>query len=128
MESSTLTSSTLQQPNKKTIIELRKLEDADGNCFDDLANMCRIAQRYFEQLFSSTQATYDPVISMDDTRITSEDNNLRQQFASAPFTIGESKTLIFQMHLDKSPGPDGLNPAFYQKFWNLICGIFIMSV
>ncbi|KAL9414476.1 hypothetical protein AB3S75_042863 [Citrus x aurantiifolia] len=21
------------------------------------------------------------------------------------------------MHLDKSPGPDGMNPAFYQRFW-----------
>ncbi|CAK8579668.1 unnamed protein product [Lathyrus sativus] len=25
------------------------------------------------------------------------------------------------MHPDKSPGPDGFNPAFYQKFWHL-CG------
>lgn len=24
------------------------------------------------------------------------------------------------MHPDKSPGPDGINPAFYQRFWNII--------
>lgn len=24
------------------------------------------------------------------------------------------------MHPDKSPGPDGFNPAFYQKFWSLL--------
>lgn len=24
------------------------------------------------------------------------------------------------MHPDKSPGPDGMNPAFYQRFWNII--------
>ena len=26
----------------------------------------------------------------------------------------------FQMHLDKSPGPDGFNPAFYIKFRTLV--------
>lgn len=24
------------------------------------------------------------------------------------------------MHPDKSPGPGGLNPAFYQKFWSTV--------
>lgn len=24
------------------------------------------------------------------------------------------------MHPDKSPGPDGMNPAFYQRFWDII--------
>lgn len=23
------------------------------------------------------------------------------------------------MHLDKSPGPDGMNPGFYQRFWDI---------
>lgn len=27
---------------------------------------------------------------------------------------------LFSMHPDKSPGPDGMNPAFSQRFWNII--------
>ncbi|XP_065851311.1 receptor kinase-like protein Xa21 [Euphorbia lathyris] len=26
----------------------------------------------------------------------------------------------FSMHPDKSPGPDGLNPAFYQQYWDIV--------
>lgn len=31
-----------------------------------------------------------------------------------------NKHAIFQMNPDKSPGLDGFNPTFFQKFWNLI--------
>ena len=36
------------------------------------------------------------------------------------FTAVDVKEALFSMHPDKSSGPDGMNPAFYQKFWNLI--------
>jgi hypothetical protein len=39
----------------------------------------------------------------------------------APVTKEEVRVALFQMHPDKSPGPDGFNPAFYQNFWEL-CG------
>lgn len=29
----------------------------------------------------------------------------------------EVKNALFQMHLDKSPGPDRMTPVFYQSFW-----------
>lgn len=37
-----------------------------------------------------------------------------------PFSKEEFQETIFSMHLDKSPGPDGLNPGFYQKNWGEI--------
>lgn len=36
------------------------------------------------------------------------------------FTVEEVNTAIFSMHPDKSPGPDGMNSAFYQIFWGVI--------
>lgn len=36
------------------------------------------------------------------------------------FTADEVKMAIFSMHPDKSPGPDGMNPAFYPRFWDII--------
>ena len=32
----------------------------------------------------------------------------------------EFHSALFQMHSNKSPGPDGFNPTFYQKFWDLV--------
>jgi len=37
----------------------------------------------------------------------------------APFSKDEFKVALFQMHPDKSSRPDGLNTAFYQRFWSL---------
>ena len=45
----------------------------------------------------------------------------------APFSKEEFTKAIKKMHPEKSPGPDGLNPGFYQSFWPLI-GDQIFSV
>jgi len=50
------------------------------------------------------------------SRVSDEDNEL----LTHPFTVEEFKEAIFSMHPDKSPGPDSLNPAFFQWFWNEI--------
>lgn len=44
------------------------------------------------------------------------------------FTFEEFSEAIKQMHLDKSAGPDGLNPAFYQNFWNILVRKFFSDV
>lgn len=35
-------------------------------------------------------------------------------------TFKEFSIAVKQMHPDKASGPDGLNPTFFQTFWNLI--------
>lgn len=39
-----------------------------------------------------------------------------------PIVEEEVKNDVFAMHLDKSPGIDGLNPGFYQAYWEIVGG------
>lgn len=35
-------------------------------------------------------------------------------------THEEVRKALFNMHPDKSPGPDGLNPGFYHAYWDIV--------
>ena len=59
-----------------------------------------------------------PIISCVQPTVSNEDNSVLTQ----PFSSKEFKEAIFSMHPDKSPGPDGLNPTFYHRFWEDIGG------
>lgn len=41
-------------------------------------------------------------------------------------TEDEVKEVVFSIHPDKSPGPDGLTPAFFQSFWNVVRHVVIL--
>lgn len=49
--------------------------------------------------------------------VTEDDN----QCLLRPLEIEEFKQALIQMHSDKASELDGLNPAFFKKFWNLCC-------
>ena len=38
----------------------------------------------------------------------------------APFIEKEIQDAVFAMHPDKSPEPNGMNPAYYQRYWNIV--------
>ncbi|XP_060970043.1 uncharacterized protein LOC115713657 [Cannabis sativa] len=77
---------------------------------------------YFSDIFTSTSSNFDPVVSGIRPTITSVQNDsLLQQV-----TPEEIKKALFQMHPDKSPGPDGMTPGFYQKYWDVV-GVDVIS-
>ncbi|KAK6131016.1 hypothetical protein DH2020_035243 [Rehmannia glutinosa] len=39
---------------------------------------------------------------------------------NAPYTKKEIITALKHMHPYKSPGPDGMSPVFFKKFWNIV--------
>lgn len=58
----------------------------------------------------------DEVLDCVKVRINVEKN----QTLMEPFIAADVHDAIFSMHPNKSPGPDGMNPAFYQKFWHIV--------
>jgi hypothetical protein len=97
--------------------KIEKLRNEEDELISGQHNLCEVARNYFQELFSPKGGVMDPVLSLISPRVTVEDNAM----LVAPFTKEEVRLALFQMHPDKSPGPDGFNPAFYQNFWDL-CG------
>lgn len=101
---------------RKKTNTIQKLLGNDGVWYDSEDDMCEIVKNYFTDLFEASDGVYDPVISTVLPRVTNSENALLTE----PFTIEEFKKALFQMHPDKSPGPDGFNPVFFQRFWNIV--------
>src|SRR3954466_2340792 len=93
------------------------LQKEDGSSSNDPIELGDIAKNYFENLFQAGSGVYDPVLNLISPRIEENDNNKLIQ----PLTREEIHAALFSMHPDKSPGPDGFNPAFFQNFW-MVCG------
>ncbi|GAU45652.1 hypothetical protein TSUD_400890 [Trifolium subterraneum] len=86
------------------------IQEEGGHTQEEL---CEVAKSYFDTLFKPRDGDHDPVLNLIHPRVTDDDNVV----LTAPITKVEIQQALFQMHPDKSPGPDEFNPAFYQRFW-----------
>ena len=109
-------------PNK-----VSSLVDDNGIVKSDLSTMGSIAFSYFRNLFSSVLPNLNGLeISLTDVVSLEKNESLVSPFSKEEFTkaINAFINLGFyqpgKSHPEKSPGPDGLNPGFYQRFWPLI--------
>uniref|UniRef100_A0A803NPT3 Zinc knuckle CX2CX4HX4C domain-containing protein n=1 Tax=Cannabis sativa TaxID=3483 RepID=A0A803NPT3_CANSA len=48
------------------------------------------------------------------------DTGLADHMNYLPLSTEEVRTALFQMHSDKSMGPDGMTPSFFQKCWDIV--------
>lgn len=85
---------------------------------------------YFSDLFKSTIGDMKLVLDCINQKITESQNSMLLRRVRQE----EVKEALFSMHPEKSPGPDGLNPGFYQSFWDILgnditnfCDEFITS-
>lgn len=81
----------------------------------DRMGICKVAKNYFTELFTAKEGNYDLVLNLMRASIAVEDNVK----LLSPISKEELHATLLEMHPEKSLGPNGFNPAFYQKFWEL---------
>uniref|UniRef100_A0A803NTF1 RNase H type-1 domain-containing protein n=1 Tax=Cannabis sativa TaxID=3483 RepID=A0A803NTF1_CANSA len=79
---------------------------------------------YFNALFASSGSRFREAIDCVGTSVTDEMNKMLNQLVCEE----EVKKVLFQMHLDKSLGHDGMTPTFHQKCWSIVGGDVVKMV
>jgi len=100
---------------QKKVNRITSLVDDDGNNIIDEHGLRNVAREYFVNIFQKQGSAFDYVIDVISQSIFAPEN----ERLTITFTKAEFHETLFSMHPDKCPGPNGINPGFYQHFWNL---------
>lgn len=98
--------------NQKKKNQIRNLKDPTGEWVEGDA-MKEVITNYFTHIFRSNDLHEVGFFNDIQPKVSMEHNIALLK----PFQSEEVKAAIFSMYLDKAPGPDGMNPGFYQHFW-----------
>jgi hypothetical protein len=111
-----------QRKRKNTICSLLGPDNIRADSDDAMAS---IVDQYFQDLFTLSHPTpiNQTIDCMEPTVTASHNSQLLQTYSAE-----EIKKAIFQMHPSKSPGPDGMIPFFFQKYWHIIGDDVISAV
>ena len=107
---------------KNHIAGIFNADDEWCNTDDGIANA---VEQYFQALFTSAQpSNMETVLDLVERLVTPDMNQQLLQ----PYTPEEIKRALFQMHPSKSPGPDGMSPFFFQKYWHIVGNNVVRAV
>ncbi|KAL0434482.1 UNVERIFIED_CONTAM: LINE-1 retrotransposable element O protein [Sesamum latifolium] len=101
--------------NKK----IKCIKNEAGVEVKDKEEIQNVVSSYFRDIFGFIHPTIDAmeeVLGNMDRRVTDAMNDA----LDLPFMSEEVLNALKQMHPLKSPGPDGMSPIFYQKYWSLV--------
>ncbi|KAL0385879.1 UNVERIFIED_CONTAM: putative mitochondrial protein [Sesamum radiatum] len=108
-----------QKLHSKKTNQIERIQDEVGQWCEDSTLVQGVIQCYFHTIFSSAKPTkedLEEVINVVPSRVSPEMNQqLLEKFIAEEVTLA-----LHQMFPFKSPGPDGMPPHFYQRFWHIV--------
>ncbi|XP_050222528.1 uncharacterized protein LOC126672620 [Mercurialis annua] len=96
---------------------INRLRDEKGDWQSKKHEIDGIILRYFNELFSDSSSP-----NIDFIEVSSCVSQIDNDCMLSPISNFEVRKAVFSMHNDKSPGPDGFNPAFYKSNWGVVGG------
>lgn len=78
--------------------------------------MERLVGDYYSNIFVEEETSATDIFNLVQPKV----DSLQNKLLTALISLDEVKSAVFYMQSDKSPGPDGLNSAFFQKYWHIV--------
>ncbi|XP_074336615.1 uncharacterized protein LOC141673774 [Apium graveolens] len=101
---------------RKKYNKVVKLKDKSGVWREGREEIQNIITQYFDELFQAS-GTSGELTDKEVVNGVTEEHNCELH---KPITYEEVKKALFEMYPEKSPRPDGLNPGFYQAYWEVV--------
>lgn len=95
---------------------IQRLKNDRGDWVTWDAGLQEVMVNYFRDMFTTTNIEDEEVLEGIPLTV----SDVQNQELLKPIEEEQVKKALFQMHPDKSPGPDGMSPTFYQKYWKIV--------
>lgn len=102
--------------SRKKTNHISSLKADDGSVVSKHEDLCCLLKSYYSNVFAATDQETNIPLNENEVSVTEAQNNM----LTADLSFEEFTEATKSMHPDKASGPDGLNPAFFQHFWNLL--------
>ncbi|XP_074318424.1 uncharacterized protein LOC141655234 [Silene latifolia] len=99
-------------------LRILSLKDDSGSWTSLDSELSLLITNHFQNLFTSTQPTTS-FPELEDLSFP-QLHGSQQGYLSKAFTPNDVSKAFYDMNPNKSPGPDGFPPRFYQLFWHTI--------
>lgn len=105
---------------KRSVNRISKIKNGEGLLVENPEQVSESLVQFYQNLLNSN-ATYNPEAQNEMLRaipnLILEVNN---RMINDKLTLEEVKNVVFQMHPEKAPGPDGFQAGFFQKCWHFV--------